>query len=413
MKKYLLFSLVVASCFFSCNFSSAEEEIITSNADNSKTENIIFSSEKYKIIEENGKFAIIDTKTNKNKIGMLAESIELFDDEFENEYKLKLRNTSTNNLIIGYYNTETDNLLITPYEDMSLLGDYLKVKSNNKYGLIDKNGKTLLMPMYDRVGTYTQDGKEYLSAKINGKNHLYYKTGELIPEDELYSVSYDGIYAITTDIKPELKKYLIKTKSASYLTNSKPKVEEAEEVEKTEAAESAANIDEINKLEPTENIQTAAIEENVVNDNQQTDNIDKKNILLNKKEYIVVNDGSKIGLTDIKGKEIIPTVYEKMNIIQQRNPIILTKANGKIYVFDIKGKLLAEENNGKVNIYKYGKLYTYTSEDDQYVLKSNDKKIGTLKINDSDYIFVKQNFNLLNYKKINDMLLEILYSFDE
>lgn len=397
MKKSLLFSLVVICCLINFNYAQAEDIIIVPDVETTKAENIIFSSEKYKITEENGQYEIIDTKTNKNKIGMLAESVELFDDEFENEYKLMFRNKSSNKLIAGYYNTETDNLLVTNYDDISLLNNYLKVKNGDKYGLIDKNGNVILMPIFDRVSIYTQDGKDYLSVKINGKNKLYYSTGKLIPEEELYSVSYDGIYAITADLKPEFKKYVVKARNAKYLTNS---VYEVKEV-----AENA-------EVEIPENVQIASVEQNVVDTTPKVKSNDTKSIMLGKKQYIVVNDNFKIGLEDLYGNQIIPTIYDRMEITSLKNPIIITTRNNAITAFDVKGKVLAEQIYDKINVYKYGKLYSYTETENGWILKSNNKEIGTLTKIGDDYTFTKNNFNLFSYKKVNDLFMNVIKAFN-
>lgn len=397
MKKSLLFSLVVICCLINFNYAQAEDIIIVPDVETTKAENIIFSSEKYKITEENGQYAIIDAKTNKNKIGMLAESVELFDDEFENEYKLMFRNKSSNKLIAGYYNTETDNLLVTNYDDISLLNNYLKVKNGDKYGLIDKNGNVILMPIFDRVSIYTQDGKDYLSVKINGKNKLYYSTGKLIPEEELYSVSYDGIYAITADLKPEFKKYVVKARNANYLTNSVYEVKEV--VENAE-------------VEIPKNVQIASVEQNVVDTTPKVKSNDTKSIMLGKKQYIVVNDDLKIGLEDLYGNQIIPTIYNRMEITNLKNPVIITKRNNAITAFDVKGKVLAEQVYDKINIYKYGKLYSYTETENGWILKSNNKEIGTLTKIGDDYTFTKNSFNLFNYKKVNDLFMNVIKAFN-
>lgn len=397
MKKSILFSLVTICYLLNCSYSIAEEEIVIPQMTTIKTEtpeieNVVINSEKFKIVEIDGQYSLIDAKTGKDKIGMFAENIELFDDEFENEYKITLRNKSANSLITGYFNSETDKLFITNYSDMYLLGKYLKVKSGKKFGLIDKNGNTILMPIFDRISLYTQDKKDYISAKINGKNKLYYTTGKLIPEEELYSVSNEGVYAIASDLKPEFKKYVLKARNANYLSNSAYEVEE---------------------IEVPSNVQIAAIEQNTIEIKPKEKEIESKNILIGKNEYVVVKNGSKVGLTDINGDEIIPVEYDKLNITDLKNPVLITKRNGVVSAFNIKGKVLAEQVYNKINIYKYGKLYSYTKSDDSWLLKSNNKKIGTLTINEDGYTFTKEKYNLFSYKKVNDLFIDIINSLNE
>lgn len=396
MKKSILFSLLVCGYLFSNNVSFSEE-IVIPDLKEQKTESTVSASEvlatkNLSIVEIDGKYTIVDNKTQKNKLGMMAESIELFDDEFENEYKIKLKNEKSNSIITGYFNSETEDIIITNYSDMFLLGKYLKVKSGKKYGLIDKTGNTILMPIFDRVSLYTQDGKDYISTKINGKNKLYYTTGKLIPDEELYTVSNNGVYAIATDLKPEFKKYVLKARNANYLTNSAYEVEE---------------------IEGPSNVQIAAIEQNTIEIKPKEKEVDSKNILIGKNEYVVVKSGSNVGLTNIDGEEILPVEFDKLNITNLKNPILVTKKNGAISAFNIKGKILAEQVYDKINIYKYGKLYSYTKSDDNWILKSNNKKIGTLTVNDDGYTFVKDKYNLFSYKKVNDLFMDIINALKE
>lgn len=396
MKKSILFSLLVCGYLFSNNVSFSEEVVIP-DLKEQKTESTVSVSEvletkNLSVVGIDGKYAIVDNKTQKNKLGMMAESIELFDDEFENEYKIKLKNEKSNSIITGYFNSETEDIIITNYNDMSLLGKYLKVKSGKKYGLIDKTGNTILMPIFDRVSLYSQDGKDYISTKINGKNKLYYTTGKLIPDEELYTVSNDGVYAIATDLKPEFKKYVLKARNANYLTNSAYEVEE---------------------VEVPSNVQIAAIEQNTIEIKPKEKEIDSKNILIGKNEYIVVKNGSNVGLTNLDGEEILPVEFDKLNITNLKNPVLVTKKNGAISAFNIKGKILAEQVYDKINIYKYGKLYSYIKSDDNWILKSNNKKIGTLTVNDDGYTFVKDKYNLFSYKKVNDLFIDIINALKE
>ena len=116
MKKSLLFSLVILSYLLNANISFSEDNIVVPEIIKEKeVENILPISDKYNISELDGKYTIIDTNTGKNKLGVLAESIELFDDEFSNEYKIKFKNESTNTILTGYFNAETGQTLITNY----------------------------------------------------------------------------------------------------------------------------------------------------------------------------------------------------------------------------------------------------------------------------------------------------------
>ena len=119
MKKNLLFSLVLLFYFLNTNVSFSNDNIVVPQIVNeTETENTVLISDKYSISEQDGKFAIIDVNTGKNKLGVLAESIELFDNELPNEYKIKFRNESTGKLLTAYFNTQTEQILITNYNEI-------------------------------------------------------------------------------------------------------------------------------------------------------------------------------------------------------------------------------------------------------------------------------------------------------
>ena len=401
MKKGLLFSLVICCYLLNSNLSFSEDNIIVPEMINErKIENVLSISDKYIISEQDGKYAIIDINTGKNKLGLWAENIELFDTESPNDYKIKFKNESTDTILTGYFNPLTEQTLITNYNEIYLLGDYLKVKEDTKYGLINKDGKTILMPIFDRINIFTQNDKEYISAKINGKSKIYSTDGNLIPEEDLYTISYDGVYAIAADLKPEFKKYVIKTRKSNYLFNIGYQVEEVEAPKDVQVASVVENIvetelkektvDDINKL--TEDIQ---------------EEVNTKTILVGKKYFIIKEKNDLLGLYTEKDKEILPIEYNRLSITNLKNPIILADKENELYAFNLSGKLIGKKSNNEVETYRFGKTYQYIQNENGWNLESSGKQIGKLEFDGVEYKFIKTKFNPFSYNRLNDIFIAL------
>ena len=402
MKKNLLFSLVILSFLLNANISLSEDNIVVPEIIREKeVENILSISDKYNISEIDGKFAIIETNTGKNKLGVLAESIEHFDDDLSNEYKIKFKNESTNTMLTGYFNAETGQTLITNYNEIYLLGDYLKVKEDTKYGLIDKDGKTILMPIFDRVNLFTQDEEQYITAKINGKNKIYSIDGKEIPEDKLYTISYDGVYAIAADLKPEFKKYVIKTRKSNYLSSIGYQVEEVEAPKDVQVAAIVENVTDTELKDKTVDDINKIIEE------EQIQEFETKSVLIGKKQFVIKKVNDKLGFYTDKDKEILPIEYNKLGITNLKNPIILAETDDELCAYSLSGRLIGKKADGKIETYRFGRTYSYIQDDNGWNIESAGKLIGKLEYDGVEYKFTKNKYNPFRYNRLNDIFMAL------
>lgn len=353
MKK-LLFSLIIGSILVGSNYAFAEDEIVI-DAD--------LLNQKKETVKEN----------IKDELKQTTEEVVLFDDEFENEYKIIGPN------YVGYYNAEENYKFITDYDDIFLMEKYLKVKKDKKYGLIDKKGNIILMPIFERVGVYENNGNEFLSVKINGKNKLYTTTGKLVPAEELYSVTYDGVYALAKDLRPDFKKYILKNRV------TENQVYEVEEVETPSAVQVASVEKSVEQKAPTE-----------------------KFITIGDNEFVVINDNGLFGISTLEAEEILPVIYDNLSITTDKKPLIIADMAGVTSVYNTKGRTLAEQVYNKVNVYKNGKVYTYSHDDNKWILKANGKKLGTLQFINNDYVYTKEKFTFFNLDKVHKLFMHVL-----
>lgn len=353
MKKYL-FPLIVVASLLATNYSFAEDEIVI-NQD-------LLTTQKEKI-----------QKDIKEELKQTEEQIVLFDDEIEHEYKIIGSN------YVGYYNEKENYKFITQFDDIYLMEKYLKIKKDKKYGLIDKKGNIILMPIFERVGVYENNGNEFLSVKINGKNKLYTTTGKLVPAEDLYSITYDGVYALAKDLRPDFKKFILKNKV------------------------NENNIYEVEEVEIPEKVQVAAVEKNV----EQTKPTEKI-VTVGDKDFVVINDNGVFGLSTVQAEEILPTIYDELSITTDKKPLIIANLGGVISVHNTKGRTIAEQVYNKVNVYQNAKVYTYTKNGNKWILKANGKRLGTLELVNNDYVYTKEKFSFFNLEKVHKLFKNVL-----
>ena len=271
-----------------------------------------------------------------------------------------------------FLDTENDNALMYPATDVSLVKDYLKIFKDGKFGLIDSFGNVILEPQYERISITNFNNEEFIVAKKDGKNNIYYNTGNIVPEEELYSVSIDSsLSLLAKDIKPVIK--------TNYLKSTYKRLEDENKM--------SYKLEELN------------IEKNELSD---------KTVTIKNKTYYVTSDEKKIGLSTMSNKRILPAEYDKITIKNLSGkfttPVLLAKKEGKHFIYNVKGNLLAEESDNKINIYKYGKVFTYQ---DGIVYKDS-VKIGELIEENNEYKFEKTKFSILPIHRINELILTIL-----
>ncbi len=400
MKKQLLILILFACCFFfSCNYSYSEnieynnyevvqndtiDEINDTQADKIDS---VYETDKITILKIGKKFAIYDKETDSMVFEPIIDEISAFN---ENEYKVKVGN------LVGYVNIENKNNFLTNYDDIILFGNYIKTIKENKYGLIDNKSNIILKPIYDKVGIFYNDGKEYISAKYDGKYKLYQNTGKIIPEKDLYVVLNDQASLLAMNLKPELKKYKYDNAQIFQETDTKYEIEEI-------------NIPEIRKTESTnEDITSEDNEPDIESNNQFT---------IDNKTFILVKKDNKFGINTLKGEEILPPIYDNIvivNLTKDYNTNTFWAIKNNVFSeYSLNGEILAEQVYDKINIYRYGNVYSYNKNNNIWDLRCNGKLIGQLTIENDDYKYSKSKFHLNRVNKINEIFISILENAKE
>ena len=378
MKKTFLFLilsglLAVSPCVYAEETQTAENEIMIIT-EMPESEKIQEPTEVVVADLGSRKFVLIDNKfySLKSEDGEFLLSTDWTGFSPLNEAGTKFKLTQKDRFF--FLDTENGNSLMYPASDVSLLGDYLKIYKNNKYGLIDNYGNVILDTEYERINVSKFNEEEFIVGKKDGKNLIYYNTGAIVPESELYTVSKDTTLSLLArDIKP-----IIKT---NYLKSTYKKIED-------------------------EGKMTYKLEELNVEKNELSD----KTITIKNKTYYVTSDEKKIGLSTLANERILPAEYDKITIKNLSGkfttPVLLANKDGRHFIYNVKGDLLAEEIDNKINVYKYKQIYTYQDG----TIYKNSVKIGELIEDNGTYKFEKTKFSILPMHRINELILTILSS---
>ena len=393
MKKVLLLSLLLvvsyaANCAGAIETKASDYEIVKQVVNEPiESAEVVLEYGNIKVLKFGDKYGIYNTKTGRYVMQPVLDSVEPLTDK-NNEFKIRAKK------LVGYANSDEDYAFLTPYEDMNLYGNYLRIKKNGKYGLLDKKGNTLLIPSFRHVSVIKSGDTEYLVGNYDGKNKIFYNTGKLVPESELYTITYDEFHAFANDIRPVFKTQRYKNnlvyEKKEYDDNMTYEIKEMKLPSKTKKVQN-----EIKDIKPSE----LKVQENV--------------ITIDKKVYIITKNNKLVGLDTVKGKEIVPSVYDSIDIKKPcehfSKPVIVAKKGHSYTIYELNGKVAAEQLPNKINIYKYGRVYNYEFEDGIWNLKLDKKVVGKLAIvGNEQYEFTKTAFHVRSLHKMNELLLTIL-----
>lgn len=322
---------------------------------NYKVENV--SKEKYFVLLSNEKMGIIDET---GKIVIQPEYYEIhipnpskpifvcyYDyNEKTGKTKVKVINDQGTELFTKYNDIDTINLngieTTMPYEK-----NLLKYKQDNKYGVIDLDGKIITKAIYDEIDGLSCKEGELLVKKDNKYGVINNKGVELI-KIKYDSISGDEYY--TSDQGYKLSGYIIgeKTKDGyryGYMNKNQKLLLNTEYSE-------ILRLGDIKREDTDKNIFIIARKDG------QCGLIKNKKVMIDFKyqdinysgveNLFILTRGTKEGVYNSKGKKILTTKYEELTI---NDEYIYTKIGKEEKYFNLKGEeidkstIKEEQNN--------------------------------------------------------------------
>lgn len=372
MKK--LFLLLVFICVISINCTFAEDnfdfrpEVINASepvktaqiiqiqdADITKTAEVLFETYRIIILKVDEHIGIFNKETNTFMYSPVIDEIQKISD---NNYEFKIRVSN----LLGYLNTDTEINFLGSFDDINLLGNYLKVKKDNRFGLLDKTGNIILKPIFSKISLINSSNTDYIAAKNSDKYQIYNTDGKLLSDDELYTVVQDKSELLARDIRPDFIKY-----------------------------------------------KNVSVEDEIKNADFISDN---KKLTINDKGYTLINEKGKIGLNNELGLPVIPAKYE---LIELKRPcrhysedLIYVKNDNLYTVYNEKGDIISEQFPDRIEVYKYGRNYIYERNDNKWILKLKEKQLGILENIDGKYKFTRTAYHFRDLHKLNKLLISII-----
>ena len=314
------------------------------------------NTEKYFVLESDGKSGIIDDKGNiviepkYYDIHIPNPSRAIFVCYFDyndktGKCRTKVINSQETELFSKY--NELDTIALNGIEtSMPYEKNLLKYKANNKYGIIDLSGKMLTEAIYDEVEGLSCKEGELLVKKDEKYGVINNKGVELIKIKYDY-ISGDEYYTSNNGYK--LSGYIVgeKTKEGyryGYL-NEKQKM--------------LLNLD-YSEIIRIGDVKTEDTDKNIfiiARKNGQCGLIKNKKVIIDFKyqdidysgieNLFIVTRSTKLGVCSSKGKKILPTQYDEINIYSN---YIETKSKEKIVYYDLNGKEIEEPKKEKEEI---------------------------------------------------------------
>ena len=272
----------------------------------------------------------------------------------DGSYKTKVLNSKNEEIFNVYQQIEAISN-IDENQNLSYNSNVLRIKKENKYGLINMQGNEILSCEYEEI-TSIQGLENELITKKEGKYGVVNEEGkEILP----------NIYSEIQNLgKVASEGFIIKNEDNKYgivdITNKEVLKPEYEAIEKIHVG----NYYVVTKQGKQIVINKEGIE--VLNGNY-----DKIiNILRNPEDGVIYQKNNKYGVMNLSGESIIEAKYEEIK--EGKTGKIIAEENGKYGIIDLTGKTELEFKYNGINYNEKADLYV--AEDENYnneILDSN------------------------------------------
>lgn len=387
-KKKILITFVIA--IIAIIITLVIINIVNKNRRNYKIEEI--TNFNYYTIIEDGKTGVIDTKgnvlikPNYNTIKIPNPQKPIFVciydyDSSTGNYKTKVLNDKNEELFSEYEQVESiqikEIVSSTPYEK-----SVLRFKKDNKYGLINFEGKVIVDAIYDEISNMSYKEGELLVKKDDKYGVINIKGVKLV-DIKYDKITGDNYY--TEKDKYKLGGYIVGNKTDEgyrygYINYEGKKVLN---IEYNDIYRMTDIEDDNNAYLVAEKSGQAGLLKNnkvMLNYDYQSIEYDKLN------KVFVVEKNKKFGVVDIDANIILQPEYDDITI---QGIYIYAQKNDEAVVFDIKGNKQEEPNYKNIAPTKDGDYYITIDKNNKYGVEDKNNK----EIIPNEYIYIEYAFD--------------------
>ena len=362
----------------------------------------------YFILEQNGKYGVIDKSGNividadyeAVQIPNPSKDIFICIKEYNQdtkEYATVVYNGKKEEILSNYNNVQAvaifTNINSTPYER-----SVLTYKENGKYGLIDLQGKEITKPIYDEISSINYKEGTFL-VKQNEQEGIINMKGKTIIKCEYESVTSDNYY--NEDQNNEKAGFIVSKKTDDgyrygYINYRGSKI----------VKPIFTQLERVTEISDDKNIYFIAFKDGqagLLKNNKEIVNYEYEDIQYNVlSDVFIIQRNGKYGATTREGKTIL---YPEYSSVYTGGIYINAVKDNVIEVFDLQGNKIKTENSNyyitidKNNIYKVvdanenviiNNDYNYMEYlPGDYFIVARDSKNGVVDINGKSVIELK------------------------
>lgn len=341
----------------------------------------------YFVLQENNKYGVIDKEAKViiqptySQVVIPNPQKAVFICTSENNEN-KVLNANNEEILSNYKGIESIRLK-SIVSNLMYEKSVLKYKENDKYGLVDFNGKKVTEPIYDQIQTLEYKEGELLVQKDGQFGVINIKGTELVPIQYI-GVRSDAYY--TEEDKFKNSGYIVSNKTDKgyrygFIDNN------GNEVLKTEYND----LSRVTDIKDNNNIYIIASKNGqygVYKNSEQLIKNEYQSISYNKSNNIFLLEKSRTyGAADINGNKLIDIKY--VQIDSNGNTLYAKTKDGNIDVYDAKGN----KSNIESNVYKF------SVEDGKYsivITNNNNESLYSLEDNTGKEI-VKPQYTYIEY----------------
>lgn len=340
----------------------------------------------YFILEQNGKYGVIDKSGNividadyeAVQIPNPSKDIFICIKEYNQdtkEYATVVYNSKKEEILSNYNNVQAvaifTNINSTPYER-----SVLTYKENGKYGLIDLEGKEITKPIYDEISSINYKEGTFL-VKQNEQEGIINMKGKTIIKCEYESVTSDNYY--NEDQNNEKAGFIVSKKTDDgyrygYINYRGSKI----------VKPIFTQLERVTEISDDKNIYFIAFKDGqagLLKNNKEIVNYEYEDIQYNVlSDVFIIQRNGKYGATTREGKTIL---YPEYSSVYTGGIYINAVKDNVIEIFDLQGNKIETDINSKI---KTENSNYYITIDKNNIYKVVDANENVIINNDYNYM---------------------------